>query len=125
MLRWTSSSCTLTFQELAQVSGHKMFGQNVFDTGFECIPPEFRRTRRSREHYWRTDIDTSHSFYEIPPVAIGKGEFRDDHGSLAGRVEQVNRRTDAVRPLDCKSAGFDLQCDGDTWPPVRHENDRS
>ena len=64
----------------------------------ERVPPEFRGTGRRREYNRHTDINTPHPFDEISPIAIGQGEFRDNHGLLARRVEQINCRSDAARP---------------------------
>ena len=49
-----------------------------------------------------------HPFDEISPIAISQGEFRDDHGLLARRVEQINCRPDAARPLHNQSVRFDV-----------------
>jgi hypothetical protein len=85
-----------------------MPGQNVLDTAFERVPPEFRRTGRSREYNRHTDINTPHPFDEISPIAIGQGELRDNHGLLARRVEQINSCPYAARPLHNQSVGFDV-----------------
>ena len=39
-----------------------------------------------------------HSFDEVSPIAISQGEFRDNNGPLARRVEQVSCRLDAALP---------------------------
>ena len=61
-------------------------------------------------------------FDEISPIAIGQGELRDDHGLLARRVEQINCRPDAARPLHNQSVRFDVLRDGGFRAPVGHEN---
>ena len=69
-----------------------------------------------------TDINTPDPFDEISPIAISQGEFRDNHGLLARRVEQINCRSDAARPLHNQSVRFDVLRDGGFRAPVGHEN---
>ena len=96
--------------------------QNVIDTAFERIPPEFRRTGGSHKYNWSREIKAPDPFDEISPIAISQGEFRDDHGLLAGRVEQINGRTDAARPLRHQSMRCDVRRDGGFRAFVGHEN---
>jgi len=99
-----------------------MPGQDVIDSAFERIPPEFRRTGRGHKYNWSRDISTPDPFDEIAPIAISQGELRDNHGLLARRVEQINCRPDAARPLHNQSVRFDILCDGGFGTPVGHEN---
>ncbi len=99
-----------------------MPGQDVIDAAFERVPPEFRRPGRSREYNRHTDINTPHPFDEISPITISQGEFRDDHGLLARRVEQINCGADATRPLHNQSVRFDVLQDRGFRAPVGHKN---
>ncbi len=69
-----------------------------------------------------TDINTPDPFDEISPITISQGEFRDDHGLLARRVEQINCRSDAARPLHNQSVRFDVLQDRGFRAPVGHKN---
>ena len=99
-----------------------MPGQDVIDTAFERVPPEFRRTGRSHKYDWSSDINAPDLFDEISPIAISQGELRDDHGLLARRVEQINCRPDAAGPLHNQSVRFDVLCHGRFGVPVGHED---
>lgn len=96
--------------------------QDFIYAAFERVPPAFRRTGRSHKYNWNKHPTTSDPFDEISPITISQGEFRDDHGLLARRVEQINCRSDAARPLHNQSARFDVLRDGGFRAPVGHEN---
>jgi hypothetical protein len=42
------------------------------------------------------------------PIAISQGQLGDDHGLFARRVEQINRRPYAARPVHNQSVRFDV-----------------
>ena len=95
-----------------------MPGQYVVDAAFECVPPKFRGTGRSHKHDWSRDINTPDPSDEISPIAINHGEFRDNHGLLVRRVEQVNCRPYAARPLHNQSVRLDVLQDRGFRVPI-------
>jgi hypothetical protein len=121
-IRPICSRCASRFQELAQARDYEMPGQDVFDATFKRVPPKFRRAARSHKYDWGRDIQAPDSFDEISPIAISQGEFRDDHGLLARRVEEINCCSDAARPLNNQSARFDVLRYGGFRTPGAHEN---
>ena len=119
------SRCALRFQKLTQSRAQERRGQDVIDAAFERVPPEFRRTGRTCKYNRHTDINSPHPFDEISPITISQGEFRDDHGLPARRVEQIDCCSDAARPLDNQSVRFDVLQERGFRAPVGHKNYRS
>ena len=64
--------------------------------------------------------DTRPAFDEISPIAISQGQLGDDHGLLARRVEQINRRPSAARPVHNQSVRFDVLQDRGFRAPVQN-----
>jgi len=116
------SRCEVRLKELAQWTSRKRSGEDVIYAAFERIPPKFSRTDRGHKHNWNRHLPAPHSFDEVSPIAISQSEIRDNHGLLARRVEQINCRPDAARPLHNQSMRFDALRDGGCRAPVGHEN---
>ena len=96
--------------------------QDLIDTAFERVPPQFRRSERSHKYNWCREINAPDPFGEIAPIAIGQGEFCDNRGFIVRRGEQINCRPDVACPLHNQSMRFDVLRDGGFRAPVGHEN---
>jgi hypothetical protein len=58
------------------------------------------------------------------PIAISQGQLGDDHGLFARRVEQINRRPYAARPVHNQSVRFDVLQDCGFRAPVQNRQKR-